>query len=369
MTSASGIVQLSISGQQPGTQSGYNMKEVMPTRMLERVICDVCRNHHWRRNMSAFDGVCNSCFSVYYIHCTNCGEFIRQRDCRYGPGSSACYLNQDRERQTPLCHPCWQAAQSTPWHSVSWQPTPLDVSIATYQRIRSKRKFGVEVETSRCDNHNELHGKTKFGCKTDCSVSGMEFPSPVLYGDEGFAEIEKLLDFAGENDWRTDYDCGCHTHYDMRDESDEQLYRIAYAYAKTYRFWANCVSNSRRGNYYCHEPQYTLQDIRCGAADVNFKHFSFNYDRYDYVNLTAYGRHNTFEVRLLEGTVDAETICNWVSVHARFMDYVRNLSFSDLDLFLAGQSRHVFSAVAKIVDETSINDWLARRIDDHGCPV
>jgi hypothetical protein len=322
--------------------------------------------------MSVFDGVCNSCFSVFYIGCIECGELLRQRDCS-GPGPHAVYQRQDRHHQNPLCYACRAMAQSGgDNYNTFWQPIPLDVSIATYQRIRSKRKFGVEVETSRCNDFSELYGKTKFGCKTDCSVTGMEFPSPVLYGDEGFTEIEKLLAFASENDWRTNSDCGCHTHYDMRDESNEQLYRIAYAYAKTYRFWASCVSSYRRENNYCHAPGYTMQDIRrdyaCGSG-ANFKEFSHNYDRYDYVNLSAYSHHNTFEIRLLEGTVDAETICNWVSIHARFMDYVRDISFDDLDLFLAGQPRHVFSTVAKIVDEIGINDWLACRIRNYspGC--
>ena len=338
----------------------------MPTRMLEEVQCDVCRNRHQRRNMSAFDGVCNSCFSTFYINCTDCGALLRRRDCRYGPGQVASYRDQDLDRRNPLCYSCWLVGEPRSYYrGPSWQPTPLDVSIATYQRIRSKRKFGVEVETSRCDDYDELLGKTKFGCKRDYSVTGMEFPSPVLYGDEGFAEIEKLLAFAGENDWRTDSDCGCHTHYDMRGESAEQLFRITYAYAKTYQFWSHCVSSYRRGDNYCHSPGYTTQDVRNRSGANSFEEFSWGYDRYDYVNIGAYRQHNTFEVRLLEGTVDAETICNWVAVHTRFIDYVRDLSFDDLDLFLGNDREDALSGVAKIVGETSINDWLARRIRDY----
>jgi len=242
----------------------------------------------------------------------------------------------------------------------------MDVSIATYQRIRSKRKFGVEVETHRCRGYRDLVGRTKFGCKSDCSIGGREFVSPILYGDEGLSEIETFLANASQHRWAADDCCGCHTHYDMRDESNEELYGVVYAYAKTYGFWKFCVSSMRRGNGYCHSPRYDVDDIRHNKErGTPFQQFARGGDRYDYVNIYAYNIHKTFENRLLEGTVDAVDICNWITIHCRFIDYVKKLSFDDLDTFLAGNTTHVLSALAVITDDASLTGWLTVRIQDN----
>jgi hypothetical protein len=244
-----------------------------------------------------------------------------------------------------------------------WRPTPLTVSIATYRRIRSKRKYGVEIETSECYGYESLNGDTNFGCKVDCSIAGREFDSPILYGDEGFAEIEELLAFGEGLLWEANGDCGCHTHYDMRDESEEELYRVAYAYAKTYNFWKRCVSLERRNNSYCHAPCYNIYDFR-RAVDhgYSFVDFCENQERYDYVNIGAYFTHRTFEVRLLEGTVDAKTVCNWVSIHCRFIDYVKALSFDEIDNLFSGTIMAVLHKVTDIIGEVELSDWLRERI-------
>lgn len=326
----------------------------MPTTMLQTVRCDVCTCNHPRRDMSVINGVCADCFEREYCLCTGCGRILLQETSRSRGERASEYTNG------PLCYDCYNAQDR---YSNRWRPTPLDVSVATYNRVGSKRKFGVEIETSNCPGYENLSGQTKFGCKTDCSIGGREFDSPILYGDEGFQEIEALLDYAADREWDAYASCGCHTHYDMRDETDKELYRIAYAYAKTHEFWRDCVDNERGNNSFCGPPEYNCVGVRRRAGDgTRFNEFCGWFDRYDYVNLMSYTDHGTFEVRLLEGTVDAETICNWVAIHARFMDYVRKLSFDDLDLLLAGDVRHVFDALTRIVDDSDIMAWLRVRI-------
>lgn len=332
----------------------------MPTSMLTIVRCDECEQGCQRKDMSPFNAICADCFAISYALCVDCGALLRMRPGTQRSGSrDAVYLN-DPSHLSPLCFQCYQVAS---FCEPRWAPTPFNMSFVTYQRIRSRRKFAVEVETASCRRFSALQGQTSFGCKTDCSVSGMEFVSPVLYGDEGLVEIENFLAYGRNNDWYADEDCGCHTHYDIRDDSDEELYRIAYAYAKTYRFWSECVDYDRRANSYCHEPSYNTDGVRsfsdCGHS---FRSFVDQRDRYDYLNLTAYFRHNTFENRLLEGTCDAEIICNWITIQARFMDFVRLLSFDEIDHFLAGNTQHVLSALTTIIDETDLSDWLAGRI-------
>ena len=334
----------------------------MPTSMQTVVCCDECLEQRQRKDMSPFNAICNRCFMNSYALCVDCGALLRTRSGICRNNSRDVLYDNDPDHYYPLCYNCYLMRRD---NSPRWDPTPLDVSFASYNRIHSRRKFAVEVETADCYYYERLKGNTSFGCKTECSVPGMEFISPVLYGDEGLAEIENFLAFGAEHDWSADSDCGCHTHYDMRDDSEEELFRITYAYAKTYRFWAACVRDGRRENSYCHEPSYSAYSVRKAAESRDdFRYFAENQDRYDYLNVRSYTVHNTFENRLLEGTCYAQTICNWIMVNVRFMDYVKGLSFDDIDYLLAGNTQHVLSALILIVGDTDLTDWLSDRLDE-----
>ena len=331
----------------------------MPTATSQRARCNSCNGRHAPADMSIFTGICNSCFDEHYTLCTDCGELLRRprslaRRGRHHLGCDVYTIDDEL-----YCYACCRDRTSPGEY---WSPKPFDQSWATYQHIRSKRKFGVEIETSDCMNSEDLHGQTNFGCKSDPTVSGYEFDSPILYGDEGLDYVRKFLDFADRHGWETDRHCGCHTHYDMRSESDEQLFRVAYAYAETYKMWRRCVSSSRRNAYYCGRPEYTPADIRRAARhNGSFSSYASCSERYDYVNLYAYDCHKTFEVRLLEGTVDAETICNWITIHCRFIDAVKDLSFDEMsEMFHAGHTAQ-FRALVNLIGDTDLTDWLATR--------
>jgi len=255
-------------------------------------------------------------------------------------------------------------------------PKPFDVSVATYQQIGSKRKYGVEIETASCRRHWELFGHTNFGSKGDPTISGREFDSPILYGDEGFKHINDFTDLAAEKDWEVCDRCGCHTHYDMRDESDESLYRIGFAYRLTWPLWKRLVPRARAGGSYCGSPRYRLNDIEAAANGGRvFSDFGRRQDRYDYMNLGAYGCHRTFENRLLEGTLDPDIICNWIAFNCRFIDGVKKLSFEEQRAMFApsnvrSKARAQFRACVDLIDDRDLTDWVAGRARRIGtCPV
>jgi hypothetical protein len=312
-------------------------------------------------DMSIFTGICNLCIATRYVFCADCGELLHwPPSCRLSAGGQhyrggAVYaINNEL-----YCGSCHDDHINL---SDYWSSKPFDQSFATYQRILSKRKFGVEIETSCCADSKKLRGQTNFGCKSDSTINGYEFDSPILYGDEGLDYIREFLGFADNHVWQTNSDCGCHTHYDMRDESNEQLYRIAYAYAKTYTMWRRCVPPNRGINSYCGRPSYTLSDIRRALlSGRSFDDFVSCCDRYDYVNLRAYKYLKTFEIRLLEGTIDAEMICNWITIHCRFIDAVENLSFDEISEMFHMEHTVQFRALVSLIDDTDLTDWLATR--------
>ena len=320
-----------------------------------------CCNHS--RSMSIFEGICIECFDTRYLLCTDCGSLVRRSNTDRPYRSNRIHNLASREYRcngAVYCVRCYDYHQDTQpnW----WQPRSFDVSFATYRGIGSKRKFGVEIETASCSRRRELNGHTKFGCKSDPTVNGAEFDSPILYGDEGLACIGKFLEFADEHNWSADRSCGCHTHYDMRDEPSKKLYRIAYAYRLSYSMWKRCVPRQRREGDYCHSPEYNTRDLVAAFnTRTEFNRFAGNRDRYDYLNISAYRDHQTFENRLLEGTLDAEVICNWITVNCRFIDRVRDLTFRELRAMFGEAARPSYRALVDLIDDAALTDWVADR--------
>ena len=318
----------------------------MPATITENR-CVNCSNHVDFLDLHYVDRgiICHRCFERY-IRCDECGKLCERYDIQC--------INQRN-----ICQQC----RTTD----CWDVTPLSVSVATYAKIGSTRKYGIELETSRCDSYRTLKNATPYGAKFDCSVTGMEFISPILYGDEGLAETEKFLEYAEENDWKCYNDCGYHLHIDVRDESTIQLRHIAYAYAMTYHAWRGLVSEFRAtDNSYCHAPRHTAGQIRNHSGSI--VRFFDGTDRYTWLNLSAYDRHKTFEVRIHDGTLHAKTVTYWVMAHTRFVDAVRDMTYNEIDAMFSGTPEENFAALCQVWDRRgqTISGFYRRRFHVYG---
>jgi hypothetical protein len=194
-----------------------------------------------------------------------------------------------------------------------------------------------------------------------------------LYGDEGLDYIDEFLQFGEQNGWDADDACGCHTHYDMRGETNDQLKSVAYAYRRSIKVWKALVPSRRRDGSYSGAPHWTCSDFRrqCRERNRSFGDVidGLGCERYEMVNLTAYYDHKTFEVRALEGTCDAKVICNWITVNCRFIDAVKDMSFDEIDELFDGSRSAQFEALAHLIDDADIIAWLKQRARDNGQPV
>lgn len=218
--------------------------------------------------------------------------------------------------------PVWEycAPECENWDVSGWRN-----SSGRFDRIGSKRCFGVEIETAACDNHTELFGDAAWGAKEDCSVSGKEFVSDVFSGDDGLGEVERLCNFARRNDWHVDSACGLHVHLDARGESDDSLKSAACAYVASYAVWAELVDSDRLNNHYCGPSSADCDEISRVSSFANFARYA---SRYEWINFSAYRGHTTFEVRLHHGSINAKEICNWIRAHAVYMDWAVKQSLS-----------------------------------------
>jgi len=279
-------------------------------------ICRYCRT-----SRSLTDGrwaggtgmICKSCLEEKYFTCPQCNKPV---------AVSQKHVVGDLD----MCERCYS-------DSNYWPPQANPVSIASYDTIGSQRKYGIELESQTNDNHRLLRFRDKsiWGAKSDCTVRGREFYSPILYGDQGLHEVRRLCSVANELGWRVDHNCGYHLHLDMRDEMADSLQSIAYAFMAIYDVLRRCVAHNRHnGSSYCR--QYLRPDDIEHAND--FLDWASHQDRYNFMNISSYFQHGTFENRLHEGTFNEEAVCNWVILNLRIADVAAKHTIPELKRML-----------------------------------
>jgi len=273
--------------------------------------CDDCNCEVDRDSSHYVDGhgeYCESCFCDSFAGCEGCYESFHMDDLyssRDGYFCSEC-----------RCQDEWE-------QDFSWR------GCDAYDKIGSNRKFGIELETSDCDGYQDWAQGYKWGAKSDGSISGMEFVSPPLRGNDG---LKSIFDLVGKLEQNADVndDCGFHLHIDLADCDDNELQAIALAYHYTRKFWSNCITEERRDTYYARYSTDSKQtDQNCFDYDSIMQSPGIPLtqgSRYCWCNWRAYRSHKTVEIRSHEATVDPVVVANWVKAHTMFVDYVKGMT-------------------------------------------
>lgn len=212
----------------------------------------------------------------------------------------------------------------------------------TFEIIKSKRTFGIELETSVVLKDND----TLWGSKTDCTVSGKEFVSPVLQGDNGIKEIKRFLD-------KTKCLCGgstgYHLHIGTDDYSPISLMKLSGIHLKLEEYFYELVSGDRYFNSWCfplgHElntkvyntldkilprmfdvctPAKIKKPIAC-IKEIKTNQTLWGRTNFNYCNSLCGGRR-TMEVRLHHGTWNFKEIANWIILNTAIVDYAKDNS-------------------------------------------
>lgn len=248
---------------------------------------------------------CEGCFDNRFCYCDDCGDAIRR-----GTGGYCSCCAEDHYDDDDDCDD---------------DSNEFDAAIFRgrdeYSRMVSRRRFGVEIETHRCHGHMSLENRMPFGAKYDGSICGKEFASAILAGDAGLEAIDDLCEFADNHSWEVNNSCGLHVHLDASGNTLGELKAMALGYYITHKVWQMFVKPGRNENHYCRDNQCDMSDI---LSTTSFDRFSDSQSRYEWCNFAAYGKFRTFEIRLHHGTLDKKAICNWVRVHAIFMDWAQS---------------------------------------------
>lgn len=311
--------------------------------------------------------------------CRLCGRRFTENPCR-GP-ENMCLCQNCYDRECFVCTVCGRIEFSNGRRQLALEPNGPPVAIcrnceheyrtwnhaefvvedASYKKIRSTRKFGIELETSDCPNYRSLKGATPFGAKVDCSIHGMEFTSPILYGDEGLAAVEEFCNHADRLDFDVDSDCGYHLHIDMRGESVDALKSVAYAYTKADSVWRLLVDSFRANDCgYCRRPEFGRSEISRVWDEYSMERFCDRQNRYTLCNLNAYTKFGSYEIRLHQGSLDARVICNWIKAHLRFVDWAKDKTFDEIDDAFRGSDLARWESLKAIFGDIDLNRYYGR---------
>jgi|WetSurMetagenome_2_1015567.scaffolds.fasta_scaffold01858_20 hypothetical protein len=292
-----------------------------------------------------YNSYCEPCFNRYFYHCGDCGRVAERGMCR------PWIVNGE---EVHLCRDCLH-------RRTVWDASEFSTENVATTETKTSRRFGVELETSSCPQHCELHGATIFGSKYDCSVAGMEFTSPILAGDEGLKAIQDFCALANERHFEVDRSCGYHLHLDMRNESDDQLKSVAYAYLKADKVWRHLVDEYRStGCSYCRTPEWGRRQLE-NIPRGEMRGFCECRDRYSLCNLQAYWKFGTYEIRLHQGSLDALEICNWIKAHLRFVEWARDKTFDEIDDAFRGSDNAKWESLKAILGDINLNRYYGRK--------
>ncbi len=313
----------------------------------ECVKCHECGDPVWK--FSHYDDpddhhICETCYEDNCFECYDCGGVF--------------WLDDSRESNGDLfCESCFRHIDS---YGDDFSATAFN-GAKNYSKVGSTRQFGVEIETHECSGYMNLRNKVPFTAKDDCSVAGKEFASAILYGNDGLAAIKRLCDFAHENHWTVDRHCGLHIHLDMQNEGAKALRAITAAYYLTYEIWKRFVDSNRVNNYYCARHYGSVDSLNTAT---NFATYAIRQSRYEWLNLNAYRKFQSFEIRLHHGSIDSKEICNWIRAHAVFMDWAAGFSLRQVKAIFADMTENQkFDFIANLWSEAGCEDLIKYYFD------
>lgn len=246
-------------------------------------------------------------------------------------------FHRGNSRYLSRCRPCerehvarWRANRAVPAAAVEFVPS-----------LGLGRQFGVEIEL--IFPHETLIGTireqladanlSEWRVKSDGSLSGqgnghgLEIVSPPLSGDEGLQEIRTACRILSQLGGKPNRTCGLHVHHDVGDLDLEDFKRVVIGWSNSQAAIDGLVSPTRRRgtNQYCKRLSGSDRSKIMQCEDLR-RMGHLRISRYKTLNVAAYPRYGTVEIRQHQGTVDAEKIIAWVRFGQALVDCSRQAS-------------------------------------------
>lgn len=313
-----------------------------------------CANSHFGRNWCAGCGVFHS----------SCYTITRHREC----GEPFCNTQIALHRRT-----CRPQPRFPDYREVT---LTFNGEVGSHPKALGSRFVGFEIE---CEAGNPFILPSQYGIVDDGSLSrGLEILTPPSRGAELVDVVQtatSVLDSAG---WEVDSGrCGLHTHIDLRDKQFDykflgRLFMLGYAF-EDILYGVQDNPDQRRFNHYSRtlRSSYNIRD-GWGPSASDFEYTYNKLRKSDYGSTrrvrdlrgTKWGENRyygwnfhsvfyrgTIEVRIHEGSLDADRMLGWAEllqaiikraergyVHVkpleRFMDFPLHVQLAELERIL-----------------------------------
>ena len=223
-------------------------------------------------------------------------------------------------------------------------------------------KFGVEIEcfgvsqsalaqalnAAGIPTHSEYYNHTTrshWKIVSDGSVTGpdaMELVSPVLQGEAGMAQVEKVCEVLERLGAKVNKSCGLHVHFDARTLSIDNWKSLYKNYLTLEGEIDSIMPISRRmnNNQFCRSLSFRNRTAEATVAAIDRATTVAQLStlvagtRYVKLNAESYQRHGTVEFRQHSGTVEFQKIGNWIRICGALIDKSKTASVSSLSDFL-----------------------------------
>lgn len=304
------------------------------------------------------------------ISCRQCGvrHMIPGRARNFDPSTdttgatSVFYWYPNRRIFQSSCRTCFRATLDR-----ARPATTRRGAAGTVGRLLGRR-FGIEIECivpgqDRDTIQAALNeaGLPAWKCKSDgsLSASGWEIVSPPISGETGMDELRTALRVLARLGASVDRTCGLHVHHEVADLTVDGIKRFVKNWASHQGLIDGLVSESRRGsnNNYCLDLQnYDLQAIeRCTTLQ---ELRGIGIDRYRKINLLAYVRYGTIEIRQHQGTLSYEKIHSWVMLGQAMLDTAKTT-----EMERASRVTEMISSLGEMMDEDARTYTIGRAVE------
>ena len=176
------------------------------------------------------------------------------------------------------------------------------------------RNFGIEIEAYNCTRERLARELTAVGIRvevegynhtdhtdhwklvTDSSLHGnntFELVSPILHGEQGIEELEKVCWVLDLCNAKVNDSCGLHVHMDAAEFDLQTWKNLIITYKRLENVIDHFMPRSRRNN------------------------------RYHKVNLEAYARHRTVEFRQHGGSTNFTKMSAWIHFLAKMITFAK----------------------------------------------
>ena len=206
------------------------------------------------------------------------------------------------------------------------------------------RNFGIEIEAYNCtrerlareltaaginvqvEGYNHTDHTDHWKLVTDSSLSGnntFELVSPILHGEQGLEELEKVCWVLDLCNAKVNDTCGLHVHMDAAEFDLTTWKNLILTYKRLEGVIDNFMPHSRRNNHYCKALTSITENSIKHARNIGDLRAAFFHNRYHKVNLEAYARHRTVEFRQHGGSTNFTKMSAWIHFLAKMITFAK----------------------------------------------